>query len=439
MASSSIKSVSNVVGVSLILISVIATSGTALTVFRSGFGKLLKTALSAHPPRLPVVDVPVKHTYTGLPPVDGFIRAFHVLIYPAIDGTWPGLCMSAWEFSGMFSVTWIVASLEGLRAGNRGKLISTVIAGTLAQSLTYSTIMPVYLGLHVLTSPTALSSPSPLAQDFFIDPPALAAWAPAYALAYMLPTFLVALPAPKYFSWTTRQNIMAWWELYPIPFKIFQILLARYMFDKTTGAFIFPTSSSAPPSSSSSAVSKSSSSSTTTTASRKKTTLHLLQNFYLFAIAFSTVTHLITLTLTISPLLFPSLFSSTVVSALHSTPSATSLRPTSVLIPSSPFSSVKVTTAGEGLWRLLVWNASISSIAPLIWGLLMVRNAFVVKAAGERSTGGAGGEGDGAWIWFVVKVIGISAVAGPGSGVAWCLWERDTVVLGGSETEGKSK
>ncbi|KAL8634301.1 MAG: hypothetical protein Q9228_008105, partial [Teloschistes exilis] len=159
---------------------------------------------------------------------------------------------------------------------------------------------------------------------------------------------------------------MAWWELYPIPFKIFQILLARYVFDKTTGAFILPTTT--PPSpSSSSAVSKS----TTTTASRKKTALDLLKNFYLFSIAFSTITHLVTLTLTISPLLFPSLFSSTVVSALHSTPSATSLRPTNVLIPSSPFSSVKVTTAGEGLWRLLVWNASISSIAPLIWGLLM--------------------------------------------------------------------
>ncbi|KAL8661200.1 MAG: hypothetical protein Q9202_005802 [Teloschistes flavicans] len=385
MATSNLERVSKIVGVSLLLTSVLATGGTLTTVIRSGFFKLLKAALAAHPVVLPVVNVPVKHTYTGLPPVDGFIRAFHVLIYPAIDGTWPGLCLSAWEFSGMFSVTWMLAGLEGLRAAT-----STTIVGSLSQALTYSNIVPLYLGLHVLTSPTALATPTTNpAADFLIDPPSLAAWAPAYSLAYLLPTFLVILPSPKYTSWNTRQNIMAAWELYPIPFKIFQILLARYVFQKATAT--------------------SSSSSKSSTATLKTTNLALLKNFYIFAAALSAITHVTTLTLTYSPTLFPSLFSSFALTSIH---------PASVFIPASPLSSARVSSLGEGLARLLVWNATISSLAPLAWGLLMVRNALVFA--------GRGGE----WVAFAGKVGGVSAVAGPGAGVAWCLWERDRIVLG---------
>ena len=91
---------------------------------RDGFLSLLKGILKAPVQLLPVVNQPVRQTFTGIPPIDAIIRQQNVLLWPAIDGTWPGLSLSAWEQSGQFSATWMVAGLEGLRAGNRGKLVS---------------------------------------------------------------------------------------------------------------------------------------------------------------------------------------------------------------------------------------------------------------------------------------------------------------------------
>ena len=60
-----------------------------------------------------------------------------------------------------------------------------------------------------------------------------------------------------------------------------------------------------------------------------------------------------------------------------------------------------------------------SNIAPLVWGLLQLRNA--AEATGKEWEG---------WTKVLSKVGLATAVGGPGAGVAWCAWKRDECVLG---------
>lgn len=97
----------------------VAVWGTWGIAFRTGFLALIKSMRV-----LPVVNVPLHETYTGISPIDKFIQRLHLILYPAVDGTWPGLCLVAWEFSGSFAVTWMVVGLEGLRMGNKEKVLA---------------------------------------------------------------------------------------------------------------------------------------------------------------------------------------------------------------------------------------------------------------------------------------------------------------------------
>ena len=120
----SLSTFNNTALISLFLLSLLGLWGTWGIGGRTGFLGLIKDTLDAPVQLLPVVKQPVKHTYTAIGPVDALIRRLNVFLWPAIDGTWPGLCLVAWEFSGQFSGTWMSAGLEGLRHGNRGKIIS---------------------------------------------------------------------------------------------------------------------------------------------------------------------------------------------------------------------------------------------------------------------------------------------------------------------------
>ena len=109
---------------SLLAVSLLAIWGTWGIGGRTGFLALIKEALEAKVQLLPVVNEPVKQFYTGIGPIDQFIRRLNVFLWPAIDGTWPGLCLVAWELNGQFSAAWMIAGIEGLRYGNQGKVIA---------------------------------------------------------------------------------------------------------------------------------------------------------------------------------------------------------------------------------------------------------------------------------------------------------------------------
>ena len=281
---------------------------------------------------------------------------------------------------------------------------STTVVATLSQLTTYATILPLYLFLHLLTTPTSLgsvvtSSSKNIAEDFLVEPAELAAWAPAFALSYGLLTVLVALPSPKITSFSTHQGFMAIWTFYPIAFKILQLLLARYLF----AALFTPTASS--------------SGSSKSSAQQRATTLALLKKTYAFIAIIAGVSHIITLTLSFSTVFFPSIFT---------TDTVTNFSPLKVFLPVSPFYSTKVENVGQGLWVFAGWNNAVSTAAPLLWGLVQLRNATSTKRKGWEG-----------WPVVLAKIGALSVIGGPGVAFAWCLWKRDEVVLGALDRDEK--
>ncbi len=323
---------------------------------------------------------------------------------------------------------------------------STATVSQLSQIVTYCIVMPLYLFLHLLTSPTNTASPSLLtgtvtadnnvATAFLAaDPADLAAWAPAFALSYLLPSFLVIFPAPRFMSWTVKQYIMASWDLYAVPFKIFQILLAKYVFRKiytsASGQRGVPvkTSTSGEPDKES-------------LAEKKAETLGILRKTYLFAFLTAAVTHVISLTLSLSSVFFPAVFSSSLSSAVESKVygghSPYAFAPGNIFLPVSPFYTAQVKSPGEGLHHFLVWNMAVSNFAPVVWAGLQLWGAVVrmkERRVGEEH-GKDGGKVKGkavarGWNWeWLVEMIGAGVLGGPAGVAVWCLWRRDELVLG---------
>ncbi|KAI4212382.1 MAG: hypothetical protein LQ351_004952 [Letrouitia transgressa] len=402
----SLQALNTAAKIALPLLSFAGFWGTWGIGFRTGFLKLIKERLTADNKLLPSAEVPLKLTYTWIPPVDALIRRLNVFLWPAIDGRWPGLSLVAWEFSGQFSATWMIAGLEGLRYGNRGKLVTfTTIVGLLSQTITYGTIVPLYLFFHLLYSPTSLGSNdtprnSDPTVDLMVDPAETIAWPIAFTISYLLPTLLVSFPSPDFTSFTTRQIIMAFWELYPIPFRILQTLLVRYL-----SSYIAPST-------------KASSSNQHV---KSQSSLRALRYVYAFAAIVGSATHVTTLTLSLSSKFFPSLFKAAAVGQL---------RPQLVLFTTaSPLRTIPVKDMGEGLLHFLQYNMNVSNIAPVVWALIQCRNAFTATAKQEW--------GISDWLVCLTKVTGIYAFAGSGAATAWLMWQRDEMVLG--EKEGKEK
>lgn len=82
------------------------------------------------------------------------------------------------------------------------------------QGLTYAVIVPVWLAVHLVTSPTARVDAD--VDGILVETADLVAVAPAMLLGYVLPTFAMALPAPGVLSFETKQEVVAGWQAFPL-------------------------------------------------------------------------------------------------------------------------------------------------------------------------------------------------------------------------------
>lgn len=90
----------------------------------------------------------------------------------------------------------------------------------MSHTITYGSILSLYLFLHLVTSPANLAPGTALAKgvasDLMADPMEFAASLIAFTISYLLRTAVVASQSPESTSFVTHQNIMAFWELYLI-------------------------------------------------------------------------------------------------------------------------------------------------------------------------------------------------------------------------------
>lgn len=95
------------------------------TLYRNGYiSALLSLSDNGPPYMLPGTSIPLLLRYTGIPWSDK-VAAFAVVIFANVtDGSMPQLSLLAFHLSGQFAVIVSLVLIEGMRAGNRGGLMS---------------------------------------------------------------------------------------------------------------------------------------------------------------------------------------------------------------------------------------------------------------------------------------------------------------------------
>lgn len=86
--------------------------------------------------------------------------------------------------------------------------------GFIFQNLTYTVSVPIYLIVHLLTSPVSNIDPSPVdlsidTQDLFVLPFSITG-------AFVLPTIMMTLPAPAMVSAASHYTWQAIWQIFPV-------------------------------------------------------------------------------------------------------------------------------------------------------------------------------------------------------------------------------
>ena len=84
----------------------------------------MAAAGSAAPSKIPDTSAPVRQTYTGISAIDQQLVTLFHFFWPVVDGSDPGLSIFMVSFLGDIYGLWSLIMLDGLRPGNRGRLVS---------------------------------------------------------------------------------------------------------------------------------------------------------------------------------------------------------------------------------------------------------------------------------------------------------------------------
>lgn len=169
---------------------------------------------------------PFKRVFTGIAGLDRYLAVLVAFFASLIDDGGAGWEVTAFYIWGMaqFAAGWTLLVLEGRRSGNRGRIVSWIgTAGIAFQNLTWTFIVPLYLTLHVFTSPIAKlsgkdakSKGDAARQSLFVYLWDLALIPLAVTLGLVVPTIVMSLPALLHQSAATHYNWIAFWQAFPL-------------------------------------------------------------------------------------------------------------------------------------------------------------------------------------------------------------------------------
>ncbi|KAI2612164.1 uncharacterized protein GGS25DRAFT_474034 [Hypoxylon fragiforme] len=225
----------------LALLAAIGFRATVIPLRTNGLGLVLRTIAATTPTgdNNELVDLltaprPFKRTYTGVAALDrhlsllvGFFAAY---INDAGAG-WDATAFYVWGL-GQFAAGWTALVLEGRRTGSKGRAIAWVgVVGVLFQNLGWTFVAPLYLALHLLTSPVArigerqgkvnggggeIGVGDAARRSLFVYLWDLALLPMAMTIGFVLPTVFMSLPKVLGHSAATHYNWVAFWQPFPV-------------------------------------------------------------------------------------------------------------------------------------------------------------------------------------------------------------------------------
>lgn len=389
----------------------------------NGFFDQFGAALDS-PTLLDSIPFQILNTNGTYPRIDSQLRAVLIFIWVfAGNDPNPEASLTGFFYLGNWGVSWFLVVMETLRSGNKHKLIalyehflgivinsilltriisnSDSILGILVFNWAHPVIMPIYLSLHLLTSPTASL---PTRSNVFIDSTDLLTLPLSFIIAYTLPITLLSVP-PSVFGMVFKQTIMAWyqqWNLY--------IGLTHFMLAFTLRPLLSNFQSDSAGSLSPRSIHKEAS----TKSSR------LLHTAYIFVFIMGSIPYLTTMTISCTASIWPSLFAPSV---------ASSLTLANILIPPNPFSGRQSVDLIQGAVWIIRWENVLASLIMGVWALALHRRA--------RCSQGSKME----WkeiIGMVGRLVGYTLVGGPSGVAVGLMWERDCFLLNMEEAEGEN-
>ncbi|KAL8818833.1 MAG: hypothetical protein Q9223_002625 [Gallowayella weberi] len=222
-----------------------------------------------------------------------------------------------------------------------------------------------------------------------MDPIKLTSVPFSVALGLVLPTVLLALPAPSIITHERKQLFIAIWQAFPLWTGILQIVLpfvSSWFLDRK-------------------AVEKA-----------EKHTINSMRTIYACMLAVAVVTRISTFTTMGLSVLFPIILAPEFVQLLN---------PSMVLRPVSVSPAVKMPSIAAGALQLLQYDEMVGAFAMVVWS-----SALYINAMEKRSLA--------SWATLFVKGVVVGALAGPQGFAVAAIWARDECIFANVDIDKKS-
>lgn len=311
---------------------------------------------------------------------------------------------------------WIVGTFSSSNSADSFLYLLTAssigIVGLIFQNISYTVTMPLWLFIHVLTSPVAKPFPGAHANSVLLIP----AWdlrilPVSVTLGYLIPTVMMGLESDV-IEPETHQYLIAFWQAFPVWTVITHYVLRSVCQFAAKKLFSDDSGSRSP-------------------VHLGSSYLNNVKHVYRFILGLCIITHVPVLLITLLP---PSIFPSSMPSlALQAQNTFVDVYVPYVPVPVDR----QVASLTEGVHTFLIWDVHVGSIAFLLWAVLLYRNATDEKAIVDLGASlpvyrelllGERGEGSGGWRSISTKIAMWTIISGPIGALAVLLWERDTIV-----------
>ncbi|KAF7948683.1 hypothetical protein EAE96_007877 [Botrytis aclada] len=353
--------------------------------------------------------------YTGIRGLDRQLTVLVTFFAPVVDSKNTALWLNSFYGLGQFGAAWTLLVMESLRSGNKGRVVSFIgTVGLIFQNITYAVTVPLYLFIHLLTSPVAKAFPGTHSNSvLLISSLDLKILPLSITLAYIVPSILMGLDAPSQVSGQIHQKFIALWQPFPLWTVIIQWTLRSFF--QLIGSKLSSKDSKQPP------------------APQGGTYLSSAKHVYRFTLTLCVLTHLPILLIALVP-------ASVITDILPKLAPYASLSFFDIYVPYFPFPlSHRVSDLANGAHTFLQWDLAVGSTALLLWAILLYRNATTEKTIVDPDTSlpsyqirvmlAGEGNGVGALRRKLLVKIGIwTLIAGPIGAAAVIIWERDEIV-----------
>ncbi|ESZ93717.1 hypothetical protein SBOR_5902 [Sclerotinia borealis F-4128] len=403
--------------ITLPILFLVGIFGTLIIGGRNGTFELIVSLVEQETPSavFPGAKYLLLKDYTGVRVFDRQLTVLVAFFAPVCDSRNVALWLNSIFGLGQFGAAWTLLVMESLRSGNKGRAVSFIgTVGVIFQNISYAITVPLYLFIHLLTSPVAKLFPGTYANSvLLISSLDLKILPLSITLAYIVPSILMGLDAPSIVSGPTHQKLIALWQPFPVWTILIQWTLRSFF--QFVGAKLTSKDSKQAP------------------APLGASYLSNAKHVYRFLLALCVLTHLPILLIALIP-------ASAISDILPKLAPYANLNFFDIYVPYFPFPlTQRVSDLASGSHTFLQWDLATGSTALLLWAILLYRNATTERAivdpntslpsyqiremlAGERSKAGALRRK------LLVKISVWTVLSGPIGAATALLWERDEIV-----------